>query len=137
MNFPLKFTRSYFIITILLFVIEILIALFIDDGIIRPYIGDLLVVILIYCFVKSFFNTPVFPTAIAALIFSYIIEILQYFNIINLLGLQNSKTAATIMGNSFAWFDLIAYTLGITLVLFIERLLPHKNPAQTKSKSTL
>jgi len=136
MNFPLKFTRSYFIITILLFVIEILIALFIDDGIIRPYVGDLLVVILIYCFVKSFFNTPVFPTAIAALIFSYIIEILQYFNIINLLGLQNSKTAATIMGNSFAWFDLIAYTLGITLVLFIERLLAHKNPAQAKIKST-
>ena len=136
MNFPLKFTRSYFVLTILLFIIEILIALFVDDRIIRPYIGDLLVVILIYCFVKSFFNTPVFATAIAALIFSYIIEILQYFNIITLLGLQNSKTAATIMGNSFAWADLIAYTLGITLVLFTDKLLAHKNPTQAKSKST-
>ena len=136
MNFPLKFTRSYFIITILLFVIEILIALFVKDGIIRPYIGDLLVVILIYCFVKAFFNTPVFATAIAALLFSYIIEILHYFNIITLLGLQNSKAAAIIMGNSFAWIDLLAYTFGIILVLFIEKLLAHKNPAQAKIKST-
>lgn len=136
MNLPLKFTRSYFFLAILIFVIEILIALFVDDRIIRPYIGDLLVVILIYCFVKSFFNTPVFATAIAALLFSYIIEILQYFNLITLLGLQNSKTAATIMGNSFAWADLIAYTLGIILVLFSEKLLAHKNPAQAKIKST-
>lgn len=68
---------SYLRATLFLFLIEVLIALYAHDRIIRPYIGDLLVVILIYCFVKSFLNTPVWPTAIGVLIFSYTIEVLQ------------------------------------------------------------
>ncbi|MFT5385169.1 MAG: hypothetical protein ACI81W_002574, partial [Saprospiraceae bacterium] len=39
--------------TAFLFLIEVGIAVFIQDRIIRPYIGDLLVVILIYCFIRS------------------------------------------------------------------------------------
>ena len=79
----LKFNRHYFIIAIIIFLVEILIAFFIDDTIIRPYIGDFLVVILIYCFVKSFLNTPVWSTALAILLFSYAVEISQYFHFIN------------------------------------------------------
>jgi uncharacterized membrane protein YfcA len=58
-----KFNKTYFALAMLIFGIEILIAKFAHDQIIRPYIGDLLVVILIYCFVKSFLDTPVFKTA--------------------------------------------------------------------------
>ena len=83
----IKFNWYYFVLTILLLGLEILIALFVHDGIIRPYIGDLLVVILIYCFVKSFVNTPVFMTAVLVLLFSYTVEILQYLKITNVLGL--------------------------------------------------
>jgi len=83
----IKFNWYYFVLTILLLGLEILIALFVHDGIIRPYIGDLLVVILIYCFVKSFVNTPVFMTAVSVLLFSYTVEILQYLKITNVLGL--------------------------------------------------
>ena len=83
----IKFNWYYFVLTIPLLGLEILIALFIHDGIIRPYIGDLFVVILIYCFVKSFVNTPVFMTAVLVLLFSYTVEILQYLKITNVLGL--------------------------------------------------
>jgi Protein of unknown function (DUF2809) len=121
MNSLLKFNRLYFLLAILLFGIEILIAKFAHDQIIRPYIGDLLVVILIYCFVKSFMDTRVIPTALSVLIFSYSIEVLQYFHVVNRLGLQNSKMARTIIGTSFEWIDLIAYTLGIALVLYFEK----------------
>ncbi|MEI6412027.1 MAG: DUF2809 domain-containing protein [Bacteroidota bacterium] len=117
----LTFSPRYLLPTLLLFATEALIALYVRDQIIRPYIGDLLVVILIYCFVKSFLNTPVWPTAIAVLLFSYTIEVLQYFNLVHLLGLQDSKLARIVIGTSFAWTDLAAYTAGIAIVLFVEK----------------
>ena len=117
----LTFSPRYFRATLFLLLIEVLIALYAHDRIIRPYIGDLIVVILIYCFVKSFLNTPVWPTAIGVLIFSYTIEVLQYFDLVSLLGLQDSNLARIVIGTSFAWADLLAYTVGIIILLFFER----------------
>lgn len=117
------FNKKYFLLTILLLFIEIIIALYFHDRIIRPYVGDLLVVILIYCFCKSFLNTPVITTAIAVLIFAYLIELLQYLNFVKFIGLQNSKLANTIFGYSFEWIDMLAYTLGIGIVLIVENLI--------------
>lgn len=116
----LKFNFNYFIIAILLFIIEVLIAMFAHDQFIRPYFGDFLVVILVYCFVKSFLNTPFVKTAIAVLVFSFTIEILQYLDIVNKIGLGHSKLARTVIGTSFEWIDLIAYTLGIAFVIYVE-----------------
>ncbi len=121
MNHSLNFHPKYFILTILLLSIEICIALFVHDNFIRPYIGDVLVVILIYCFIKSFINLPPNITAIAVLLFSFIVETLQYFKVVNLLGLQNSKVASIIIGTSFAWQDIIAYIVGIAIVILAEK----------------
>ena len=123
----MKFNLRYFLLFILLFVVEVLIALYLHDRIIRPYIGDLLVVIMIYCFVKSFLNTDVIRTALAVLLFAYIIEVLQYFKFVKLLGLQNSKLASVVLGTSFQWIDLVAYTAGAAIVVAIEKL--RKKPA--------
>lgn len=121
MNHSLNFHPKYFILTILLLSIEICIALFVHDNFIRPYIGDVLVVILIYCFIKSFFKLPPNITAIAILLFSFVVETLQYFKVVNLLGLQNSKVASIIIGTSFAWQDIIAYIAGIAIVILAEK----------------
>ena len=48
----------YAICFIGLFIVETLIALFVRDAFIRPYMGDVLVVILIYCFVRIFITEP-------------------------------------------------------------------------------
>jgi hypothetical protein len=111
---------KYGLLALLLFGIEILIALYLHDRIIRPYIGDLLVVILIYCFVKALVNAPVFATALGVLLFAYAVETLQYFHVVDLLGLGHSKLARVIIGSSFEWMDMLAYTVGIGLVLSIE-----------------
>ncbi len=115
-----RFNWKYFSWTILLFAIEVCIALFVNDKIIRPHIGDLLVVILIYCFVKSFLNISVWAAAISVLIFSYVVEILQYFEVVKLLGLAHSHSARVIIGTTFNWIDIWAYTAGILIVLFVE-----------------
>ena len=114
------FQRKYFLWTILLFTVEICIALFVHDRIVRPYVGDLLVVILLYCFVKSFIKISVWKAAIGVLIFAYLIEVLQALKLIYWLGLQHSKIARTIIGISFQWLDLLAYTVGIAIVVTLE-----------------
>ena len=117
----LTLNKKYFTLTLLILAIEVIIALYIHDTFVRPYIGDVLVVILLYCFVKAFVNTPVVPTAIAVLIFSYSIELLQYFNIVEVIGLGHSNVARIVIGSSFSWLDILSYTVGITIVLLTER----------------
>jgi hypothetical protein len=122
------FYLKYFIATVLLFLIEIVIAVYAHDAFIRPYGGDFLVVILIYCMVKSFFNTPVYKTALYVLLFSYLMEGLQYIGIVNILGLAHSRIARIIIGTSFAWTDILMYTLGILLVLLLETAINKARP---------
>ena len=123
--------KTYLLLALLLFLIEVIIAVYVHDSIIRPYGGDFLVVIFIYCFIKSFIDLPVWTTAIAVLLFSYTIEILQYFNLVKMLGLQDSRLARIVLGTSFAWTDLIAYTLGIILVVWIEKIIAAKQHVKT------
>lgn len=51
-----KFNKTYFVFAIFIFFIEVLISLYLHDKIVRPYVGDFLVVILIYCFIKAFID---------------------------------------------------------------------------------
>lgn len=117
----LTFNKNYFILTQLIFLTEVLIALYINDTFIRPYIGDFLVVILIYCFIKSFFKFPVNTVAIFVLIFSFTVEFLQYVNIVEKLGLSNNKVPRIVIGTSFSWADLVCYTVGIGIVILVEK----------------
>ncbi len=118
----LIFNKAYFLLAAFLLTLELLIGLNLHDALIRPYGGDFLVVILLYCLVKSFFNTAVFPTACLVLIFAYLIELSQYFHLVIHLGLQNSRAALMLFGNYFSFTDMIAYTLGVALVLLTEKI---------------
>jgi hypothetical protein len=119
-----SFHRGYFLATFILFIIEVLIALFVRDRFIRPYVGDVLVVMLIYCFVRTWWRAPVWPLALAVLGFAFFIEIMQYYDLVGRLGLQDSPVAVVVLGNSFAWEDLVAYTAGIALVIIVEGVRP-------------
>jgi hypothetical protein len=117
----MAFNKNYFLLTVFLFAVEIGIALFVHDTVIRPYIGDVIVVILIYCFVKSFFDFPILPTALGVLLFAFGVETLQYLNFIVFLGLEKSKLANTVIGNSFAWMDMLTYVIGVLIVIIAEK----------------
>ncbi|WP_121809836.1 ribosomal maturation YjgA family protein [Mucilaginibacter kameinonensis] len=116
----MKLNKTYAILTLLLFIIEVFIGVYLHDDLIRPFGGDLLVVILIYCFVKSVIDISWIKAAIGALFFSYIVEISQYFNLLKHLGLQNSKLAAILLGQSFSSGDILCYTVGIFIVIIAE-----------------
>ena len=121
-----QFNHNYFILTVLFFLTEVFIALYIQDSFIRPYFGDFLVVILLYCFLKSFIKVSVFVATSIVLLFSFAIETAQYFNIIEKIGIQDVTIARVIIGNSFSWIDLVAYSLGIITVLIIEKIISSK-----------
>lgn len=120
-NIMLTFNKNYFAFAVLIFFIEILIALFIHDDFIRPYLGDVLVVILLYCFLKSFLKLPVLNVALFVLIISFTIEFLQFLNIVEKLSLENSQIVKTVIGTSFSWIDLLTYIAGITIIIITEK----------------
>ena len=117
----LQFNYRYFLYTIVLFIIEVLIALYVKDAIIRPYGGDFLVVILLYYFVRTFWKSKPLPIALGVLIFAYTVEVLQYFNIVKFLGLKGNRLAEIIIGTGFSWWDMVAYTLGILTVYLVDK----------------
>lgn len=107
----------YFLITL---VIEILIALFVHDNFVRPYIGDILVVVLIYLFIKTFLKKEVKLLPLYIFIFSVIVEIMQYFNIVDLLGLSDNRFFSTIIGTTFDIKDIICYFIGCVLLFMFQ-----------------
>ena len=118
-----QFNKNYFVLALLLFIVEVLIALYVHDSFYRPYFGDFLVVIFLYCFLKAFVKISVWRAAIIVLLFSFFVEFTQYLNLITLLGLQKSGLAKAVLGTSFSWEDLVCYTAGILCVLFFEKLI--------------
>lgn len=116
----LRFQKNYFVIALFLFLLLVFIARYIRDSFIRPYGGDLLVVIFLYCLVRSFFTIPVKKAIFWVLLFSFLIEGLQYLQIIKHLGLEKNTVAVAILGSHFEWLDLLLYSAGGFLVLAAE-----------------
>ena len=56
----------------------------------------------------------------AALIFSYSIEISQLYQAPWINAVRNTKIGALALGHGFLWSDLICYTVGIALGVLLE-----------------
>ena len=116
-----KINIKNLIIFIFLLVIEIYIAIFVHDNFIRPFIWDLLVVILIFYFIKIFVNNNKnnIKIIIWIFIFSVFFEFMQYLNLIEILKIQN-KIIKIIIGSVFDWKDILSYWIGCGTLIFKE-----------------
>ncbi len=115
------FYKKYALLAVLLFVVELTIAVFINDAFIRPFLGDVLVVMLLFCLCKSFVKVSDHGLIGAVLLFSFAVEIGQYFRLAELLGLMDCKVARIVIGSTFDAKDLLAYAIGAALVLVSTR----------------
>ena len=111
------YASCFFVILI----IEIIIGVYIHDAFIRPYIGDVLVVILIYCFARIFITEPLRGLPLWIFLFACCIEAFQYFQIITVLGLQDCTLAKVVLGTSFSWWDIVCYAVGCVPLFFIKK----------------
>ncbi|MDE6054450.1 MAG: DUF2809 domain-containing protein [Lachnospiraceae bacterium] len=112
-------------LTIILLLVEVLIALFVHDRIVRPYIGDMLVVVVIYTFIRSWIPDSVRLLPVYVFLFATGVEILQYFNLVELLGGADNPFLRILLGTSFDVKDIICYAAGCVLVWAVERRIRH------------
>lgn len=110
----------YLVVFVFLLIIEVIIALFVHDKIIRPYMGDVLVVVLLYCFIRVFVPNKFKLMPLFIFIFAALVEGLQYLNLVELLGLQNNSFAKILVGSVFDWRDIACYAIGCILVQIYE-----------------
>lgn len=106
--------------TVALFITEAFIAIYVpSNSFIRHAFGDFLVVILIYCLVRSFVYITPWKLAVGVLVFAFAVEFAQYFHIADALGVEN-KVLRIIIGTSFSTLDLVMYILGCLMVYLLE-----------------
>jgi hypothetical protein len=110
----------YALATMVVFVIEVFIALFVRDRFIRPYIGDVLAVVLVYLALRAVTTLRVVPALAITLAIAAAIEFGQLFNLLGALGLRHNQIARIILGGSFDVQDFAAYAVGACSVVLVE-----------------
>ncbi len=104
----------YGICTAVLLITEIFIGMY-AHGWVRSYLGDVLVVMLLYTLARTISpekpeKALVLPAAI--LIFSFAVELLQLWGFCDKLGIENTLLRI-IIGTGFSYIDLLCYVIGI------------------------
>lgn len=117
-----QFSLKYLLISVFIFLIEVLIATELKDiFFVRAYLGDVIVVMLLYTLIKSFFRVNNEKLILGILIFSCLVEFAQYFNIAEKLGFREGSLMYIVIGNSFSWIDILCYVAGcLLLYLFVK-----------------
>jgi len=122
-NLQLKFDYKNFLIAVLIFLIEILIATKLKDiFFVRAYLGDVFVVMLMYYFIKAFFDFNSTKLIVGIFIFSCLIEFAQYFHFGELMGFKDNRVMTIILGNSFSWGDILCYFVGCLILFLLSKI---------------
>ena len=110
----------YLTATVILLIIEVLIALYVHDDFVRPYVGDAIVVIVIYTFVRIFVPEKCRLLPLYVFLFAVVVEILQGIHIVNILGVADNRFLRTLIGDSFDIKDILCYGVGCILLWLYE-----------------
>lgn len=106
---------TYALATIGITLIEVMIALFVNDNFIRPYVGDMLVVVLLYTFLKVFFIEKPRILPLYVFLFATSVEMMQGIRIVELLGLQDNRFFSVLIGTTYDMKDIVCYAVGCIL----------------------
>lgn len=110
-----KKRTGYAVATLGIFIIEVFIALFVRDKFIRPYVGDMLVVVLIYTCVRIIFPEKPRLLPLYVFLFAALVEGLQGINLVDLLGLADNLFFSVLIGTTFDIKDIVCYGAGCML----------------------
>lgn len=94
----MRLSYRYGLAFLLIFITELLIGIYVRDSFIRPFVGDLLVVVLIYCFLMTFLKKNPITVAIGVFVFACIVELNQYFKLNNVLAFEENGFSDVILG---------------------------------------
>ncbi|MCL2123530.1 MAG: DUF2809 domain-containing protein [Desulfovibrionaceae bacterium] len=115
-----KIRIFYAVAALALFGAEVCIALFVHDDFVRPYIGDVLVVILAHCAFRVIFPAKPRLLPVYVFLFACLVELTQYVHLLDLLGLGQVQLLRIVIGGTFDWRDIVCYGVGCAVVGVIE-----------------
>ena len=110
----------YAVATLFLLLIEVIIALYVHDDFIRPYVGDVLVVIVIYTFIRIIVPEKCKLIPLFLFIFAAGVELLQLANIVEILGIADNKYLKILIGSVFDIKDIVCYAVGCVILCMYE-----------------
>jgi hypothetical protein len=114
--------RRHALAALLLLAIETSIALWVHDAFVRPYLGDVLVVPLVYCCVMAVYRGEPSRVLVGVFAFACAVELAQLARVVDRLHIENTALRV-IIGTSFEPLDFVAYAAGALLTyLFTRRL---------------
>lgn len=122
-----KSRLPYIIATVVLLVVEMLIGLFVHDGFVRPYIGDVLVTVLLCCLGQMIFLKWRF-VPIAVFLFSTVVELCQLAELDRVLCIEGT-VLGVIVGSTFDVADIVCYAVGCVLFFLVKYLIKKKKPS--------
>lgn len=99
--------------------IEILIGMFVHDSFVRPYLGDVLVVMVLYCLVRIFVPDKIRMLPLYLFLFVAGVEVLQGLQIADKLGIT-SPVLRTMIGTVCDVKDILCYAVGCALLGLYE-----------------
>lgn len=105
--------------------IEVCIALFVHDSFVRPYIGDVLAVVTVYCGARIVFPQRFRWLSAAVLALAVCVELVQLTELSSLFG--EGSFMAILLGSTFDVHDLLCYAVGgivclvCDILIFIRR----------------
>ena len=120
-----SFHLRYLLIFLLLLATEIIIARFFSDTIIRPFVGDVLAVILLYYFFRTFIRGYAQAIAIGAFLFACSLEAVQWFRLAEIWDLH--PMLRIVLGSTFDIWDIIAYAVGFIICFVLSSKESNKN----------
>ena len=112
---------TYAVLFVILLFTEIIIGLYVHDNFIRPYVGDVLVTILLCSLFRTVVPKGIPTLPIYVFVFATLVECAQYFQIVKILGLENNRLLSTVIGTSFSHIDLVCYGVGCLLFWICEK----------------
>jgi len=111
----------YLLLAIGVFIVEILIAtVFSGIPFIRAFLGDYLVVILLYCLIRAFWSASPLTLSGAVFLFACAVEAAQALGLADALGLPAGSLLRTLIGTSFSWGDVLMYFLGCLTAFILD-----------------
>ena len=87
------------------------------------YAGDFIWAMMIFFLYRLLFKWGTFKTFLIALATTYLIEITQLFHPAWLEYLRSFKLVGLVIGYSFLWSDIVAYTAGISMGAIVDKML--------------
>lgn len=116
----MKSRIKYILAFSILLIIEILIAVYLKNGFIRTYGGDILILPLLFSLIRIFWiknskGTYLYLPA-GLFLFGICVEIIQALNITGILGIRRGSILGIIIGSTGDVKDVLCYAVGVIFI---------------------